>query len=110
MIEIVLNSIVTGPEPAVEIKIVGRAMEEPRSSVHEEYASAVAEQIGWQPVVGQFTLFRIEIADVTYIGYDSETHSQHVARWPHGVEYLRAATTPTSLGAREDVRRILKPA
>lgn len=104
---IVLNSIVTGPEPAVEIKIIGTAVEESSRSVQEDYASTVAEQIGWQPVVGEFTLFRIDVADITYIGYDPQTHDQHVVRWPAGVEYVRAATTPTSLGPREEVRRIL---
>jgi hypothetical protein len=101
------DSIVTGPEPAIEIKIVGTAVEENRQPVHERYAAAVAEEIGWQPVVGRFALFRIEIDDVTYIGYDPQTHGQHVARWPEGVEYLRPATTPTSLGPKERVRRVL---
>lgn len=107
---IVLNSIVTGPEPAVEIKIVGRAIQQADRRLHEEYASAVARQIGWQPVVGKFTLFRVAIGQVTYIGYDPETHGQHVARWPDAVEYIRAATTPTSLGPREPVQRILNAA
>jgi hypothetical protein len=30
-----------------------------------------------------------------------------VARWPAGVEYLRASTTPTSLGPPQPVRRLL---
>lgn len=107
---LVLNSVVTGPEPAAEIKIVGRAIQQSGRSLHEKYASAVAEQIGWQPVVGKFTLFRIALGEVAYIGYDPETHGQHVARWPEGVEYIRAATTPTSLGPREPVERILRAA
>lgn len=106
---LVLNSIVTGPEPAVEIKIIGTAIKESTRSVHEQYATAVAEEIGWQPVVGRFTLFRVELDEVTYIAYDPQTHGQHVARWPQDVEYLRPATTPTSLGPREEVRRILRP-
>lgn len=35
------------------------------------------------------------------------TRGQHVARWPDDTEYIRPATTPTSLGARQQVRRIL---
>jgi hypothetical protein len=58
-------------------------------------------------VVGQFTLFRVDVRDVTYIGYDTETRSQHVARWPAGVEYLRPSITPTSLGPPQPVTRLL---
>jgi hypothetical protein len=49
----------------------------------------------------------VDVGDVTYIGYDEATGAQHVARWPAGEEYLRPATTPTSLGPREPVRRVL---
>jgi len=44
---------------------------------------------------------------VTYIGYDADTSGQHVARWPAGLEYVRAAATPTSLGPPQPVRRLL---
>jgi hypothetical protein len=105
---IVLNSIVTGPEPGVEIKIVGGAIQEHKISVQERYASAAGEQLGWQPVVRRFALFRVEIEGVTYIGYDEATHGQHIARWPEGIEYIRAATSPTSLGPRQAVTRVLR--
>jgi hypothetical protein len=39
----------------------------------ERYAAAVREQIGWQPMTGQFTLFIVEVADVTYIGSEPGT-------------------------------------
>jgi hypothetical protein len=104
---IVLNSIVTGPEAGAEIKIRGTAREEMNTAAQERYAAAVTAQIGWQPVVGRFTLFAVDIDDVTYIGYDPQTHGQHVARWPAGVEFLRPATTPTSLGPPEPVQRLL---
>lgn len=58
-------------------------------------------------MVGQFTLLRVDIRDVTYIGYEAETGAQHVARWPAGVEYLRPSTTPTSLGPPQPVTRLL---
>ena len=58
-------------------------------------------------MVGQFTLFAVAIDDITYIGYDPDTHGQHLARWPDDVEYVRPATTPTSLGPRQAVRRLL---
>lgn len=104
---LVAHSIVTGPEPAAEIKLRGTAHECLDRAMQERYAAAVAEQIGWQPVVGHFVLFAIDIEDVTHIGYDPTTHGQHVARWPAGEEYVRPATTPTSLGPPEPVRRLL---
>jgi hypothetical protein len=30
--------------------------------------------------VGEFTLFVVDVEDVTYIGYDADTRGQHVAR------------------------------
>jgi hypothetical protein len=105
---IVLNSVVAGPEPAIEIKVVGQAEEERAVAVQEKYAAAVAEQLGWRPVVGRFTLFRMEIDEFTYIGYDEQTRGQHIAQWPAGVEYIRPATSPTSLGPKTAVRRILR--
>jgi hypothetical protein len=105
---IVLNGIVTGPEPAVEIKMRATVEQESDRMVHEHYAAAVATEIGWQPIVGQFTLFVVSIAHVIYIGYDPDTHGQHVAQWPAGSEFIRPATTPTSLGPPEQVRRVLQ--
>lgn len=102
---IVLNRIVVDPGPAVEIKIRGTARREPDEAVHERLAAAVAAELGWQPVVGRFALFAVSIEDVTYIGYDLDTHGQHVARWPAGEEFIRPATTPSSLGPRQGVRR-----
>jgi hypothetical protein len=104
---VLLHSIITGPEPAAEIKVRGTVRIEPDPTIHQRYASAVATEIGWQPVVGEFTLFAVEIDDLTYIGYDPDTSAQHVARWPADIEYLRPSTTPTSLGPPEPVRRLL---
>jgi hypothetical protein len=104
---IVLNSIITGPEPAAEVKIRGAARQEGDLGLQERYAAAVADEIGWQPVAGQFTLFAVDIRDVTYIGYDPDTSGQHVARWPAGAEYIRPSITPTSLGPPRPVRRLL---
>jgi hypothetical protein len=105
---ILLHSIVTGPEAAGgEIKVRGTAHAEADPGVQRRYAEAAAGQLGWRPVPGEFTLLRIDIGDVTYIGYDEATGAQHVARWPAGLEYLRRSTTPTSLGPPEQVRRLL---
>jgi hypothetical protein len=104
---ILLHSIITGPEPAAEIKMRGTVRIESDPAIHQRYASAVATEIGWQPVVGEFTLFAVDIDDLTYIGYDPDTSAQHVARWPADVEYLRPSTTPTSLGPPQPIRRLL---
>ncbi|GLY81392.1 hypothetical protein [Actinoallomurus iriomotensis] len=104
---ILLHSIITGPEPAPELKLRGSVREETSPPTLRRYADAVASRLGWQPVVGRFTLFSVDIDEITYIAYDPETSGQHVARWPAGEEYLRPATTPTSLGPPRPVNRIL---
>lgn len=104
---VVLHSVVTGPEPAAEVKIRGTAKAEDGVEVQRKYAAAVAEQLGWQPVAGEFALFVIDVHDLTYISYEPGTGAQHVARWPAGEEYVRPATTPTSLGPPRPVRRLL---
>jgi hypothetical protein len=107
---IVLHSIITGPEPAAEVKVRGTVRAEHDRDVQRRYAAAVSAGIGWRPVVGEFTLFAVDVEDVTYIGYDAETSGQHVARWPAGTEYVRPSVTPTSLGPPRPVRRLLTPA
>lgn len=102
-----LHSIVTGPEPAPEIKIRGTVRVETDLEIQSRYAAQVASEIGWVPVVGDFTLFAIDIEDLTYIGYDEPTGAQHVAQWPADVEFVRPATSPTKLGPRRDVRRLM---
>lgn len=107
---LVLNNVITSPEPAAEIKLRCTAQAVSSRAVHERYAAAVARQLGWRAVVGHFALFGVSIEDVTYIGYDPDTRGQHVARWPAGIEFIRPATTPTSLGPRQPVRRLLRRA
>jgi hypothetical protein len=104
---ILLHSLINGPEAAPEVKVRGTVLVETGRDVQERYAAAVAAELGWSPVAGQFTLLRVDVRDVTYIGYDAETGAQHVARWPAGAEYLRPSTTPTSLGAPQPVTRLL---
>jgi hypothetical protein len=104
---ILLHSLVTGPEAAAEIKLRGAVRAETDRQVQQRYAEKAGAELGWQPVVGHFALFAVDIEDVTYIGYDPDTGAQHVARWPAGVEYLRPTTTPTSLGPRQPVTRLL---
>jgi len=75
--------------------------------VQQLYAATVSAEIGWRPMVGEFTLFVVDVEDVTYIGYDADMSGQHVAHWPAGLEYVRPAATPTSLGPPQPVRRLL---
>jgi len=104
---VVLNSVITSPSPPAEIKVRGTARAVTEQNRQERYAAAVREQIGWQPVAGQFTLFIVEVIDVTYIGSEPGTGAQHVARWPSGEEYIRPQLTPTSLGPPQAVSRLL---
>ena len=104
---IVLHSVVTGPEAGTEIKLRGTVRTETSQDIQQRYADKAAAELGWRPVPGQFSLFAVDVADVTYIGYDEATGAQHVARWPAGEEYLCPAITPTSLGPPQPVRRVL---
>jgi hypothetical protein len=104
---ILLHSIVTSPSPEAEIIMRGAVRAETGPELQRRYAAAVGAQLGWHPVPGEFTLFAVDISDVTYIGHDPETKAQHVARWPGGQEYLRPVLTPTTLGPPEPVSRLL---
>jgi hypothetical protein len=104
---VVLNSVITSPSPPAEIKVRGAARMVTGQEQQDRYAAAVREHIGWQPVPGQFTLFVVDVADVTYIGSESGIGAQHVARWPPGEEYIRSQLTPTSLGPPQAVSRLL---
>jgi hypothetical protein len=104
---ILLHSIVTDRRPQAEIMIRGIARAQTDGELRRRYAAAVQDHLGWRPVPGEFALFAIDIHDVTYIGHDPGSNAQHVARWPAGQEYLRRSLTPTTLGPREPVTRLL---
>jgi hypothetical protein len=104
---ILLHSIVTGPSPAGEVMIRGTVRAETSTGLQQRYAAAVQAQLGWRPLPGEFTLFAVDLTDVSYIGQDAGSNAQHVARWPAGQEYLRAALTPTTLGPPQPVSRLL---
>lgn len=92
----VLNRVITSPSPSAEIKVRGVARPVTGESQHERHAAAVRNQIGWEPVPGQFALFTVDVA--ARIGSEAGTGAQHVARWPPAAEYVRPQLTPTSLG------------
>ncbi|MBM7783372.1 pyridoxamine 5'-phosphate oxidase family protein [Tenggerimyces flavus] len=103
---ITIHSIVTGPEAAGEVKLRGTVRLVEDREIHERYATAMAATAGWQPVVGHFALFAIELDSLTYVGYDEATGAQHVAQWPSNEEYLRETISPTKLGPKRSVRRL----
>jgi hypothetical protein len=63
---------------------------------------------GWRPVEPYFHLFRVEFAEVTVIRY-SPTGDQQVARWPSRTEFVRRATSPTSVGVEEPIVDLFRP-
>lgn len=104
---ILLHSVIPGPQGGPEVKLRGTARAESDPAVQQRFAAAAAAELGWEPVVGEFALFAVDIDDISYVSYDPVDASQHVARWPAGVEYVRSSTTATSLGPPQPVRRLL---
>jgi len=97
-----LHSIVTTREGTEgEVKLRGQAMAVDDLDARARYADAVAV-LGWRPEEPWFHLFRIEIEDVTLIRY-APSGDQYVARWPAREEFLRRATSATSVGPPEPV-------
>ncbi len=107
---ILAHSVVTARDGrAGELKVRGEAVPVDDAEAEQSYAEEVERRLGWRPVPGRFHLFRVEVADVTFIRYDDATGDQFVVRWPAGEEYVRRGTSATSLGAREAVRDLLVP-
>lgn len=90
-----------------ELKVRGRAMAIDDPGTRARYCDAVAV-LGWRPVEPYFHLFRVEIADVTFIRYET-TGDQRVAKWPPAAEFVRRATSPTSVGAEEPLLDLFRP-
>jgi hypothetical protein len=105
---VLVHSIVTSRDgTGGEYKLRGSAIAEPDSHVHEQYAAEVVARLGWEPEPGRFHLFRVDVADVTYIRWDDATNDQYVTRWPEGGEFVRRGTSATSLGEREPIHDLL---
>jgi hypothetical protein len=106
---VLVHSIVTSREGAAgEFKVRGTARAEDDPGVHRRYADAVAASLGWSPTPGRFHLFAIDISQVSFISYQTATGDQHVAMWPPGREYIRRATSATSVGDPEPVSDLLE--
>jgi hypothetical protein len=106
---VLVHSIVTSREGADgEFKVRGTASAQDDPGVHRRYADTVASSLGWSPTPGQFHLFTIDISQVSFISYETATGDQHVATWPPGREYIRRATSATSVGDPEPVSDLLE--
>ena len=62
---------------------------------------------GWEPEPGRFHLFAVALGEAAFISYDTGTGDQHVAMWPPAREFIRRATTATSVGDPEPARSLL---
>jgi len=107
---ILVHSIVASRDGAEgEFKVRGTARAENDRAIQSRYADAVAATLGWQPEPGRFHLFAIDIDQVSFIAYDpGGSGDQHVAMWPPGREFIRRATSPTSVGDPEPVNDLIE--
>jgi hypothetical protein len=104
---IVVHSIVVGRDGGEgEFKVRGTARVEDDLAVQRRYAASVSVSLGWSPEPGRFHLFVVGVENVTFIRYDGPTGDQHVAMWPPGREFIRRATSATSVGDPQPIRRI----
>ena len=107
---ILVHSVITSRDGAEgEFKIRGTARAENDPALQRRYAGAVAASLGWNPQPGRFHLFAVDIGQVTFIAYDpGGSGDQHVAMWPPGQEFIRRATSPTSVGDPEPISDIIQ--
>ena len=107
---VLVHSIVTSREGSDgEYKVRGKVVVENGLDIQKEYARAAGDALGWNPVVGRFHLFRVDISNIAFVRYDTASGDQHALSWPEGKETLRRATSPTSLGPAESIRDVLLP-
>jgi Pyridoxamine 5'-phosphate oxidase len=106
---ILVHSVITNREGTEgEFKVRGTARPEHDPAVQRRYAAGVASSLGWEPAPGRFHLFDVEIDAVTFIRYDPPTGDQYVTMWPPGRDFVRRATSATSVGDPEPVSEIIE--
>lgn len=106
---VLIHSVITNRDGAEgEFKIRGTARAENDPVMQRRYADAAARNLGWDPQPGRFHLFAVDITEITFICYDPATEHQHVAMWPPPREFIRRATSPTSVGDPEPISDIVK--
>jgi hypothetical protein len=108
---ILVHSVITSRDGAGgELKVRGTARAENDPAVQRRYADAVAASLGWNPQPGRFHLFAVNVSQVAFITYDPDGNGdQHVAMWPPGREFIRRATSATSVADPEPVSDIIQP-
>jgi hypothetical protein len=105
---VLVHNIVTNRDGAAgEFKVRGTARGVDDDAVQQRFADAAEVRLGWRPVPGRFHLFAVDIETVTVIRYDTDSGDQYVASWPPAREYVRRATSATSVGDPEPVSGIL---
>jgi hypothetical protein len=101
---ILVHSVITDRDGAEgEFKVRGNARLEGEPAVQLRHADAVAENLGWRPDLKRSHLFAVDISEVSFVSYDTASGDQHVATWPPGREFIRRATSDTSVGPRQPV-------
>jgi hypothetical protein len=108
---LVHNIIASRSGTSGELKIRGAAIHHDDPSGQRRYADTAASTLGWDPEPGKFHLFAVDIRHAAFISYDEPTGDQHVATWPPAKEFIRRATSATSVGDPEPVtetERLLK--
>jgi pyridoxamine 5'-phosphate oxidase-like protein len=93
---------------AGEFKVRGAARAEDDRAVQRRYAETAARELGWEPEFGQSHLFEVDISDIALVSYDVATGDQHVAIWPPPREFIRRATSATSVGKSEPVTDLIR--
>lgn len=107
---ILVHGIVTSRDGGEgEFKVRGTVQERADAEYQRRYATAVAESLGWRPVPGKFRLFEVDVHRVAYVRYDDASGDQFVACWPPAREFVRRATSATSVGEPEPRAELLAP-
>lgn len=105
---ILVHSVITSRDGAAgEFKVRGVGRPEGDQVIQRRYADAVAASLGWRPEPERSHLFAVDISQVSFLSYDTPTGDQHVALWPPGREFVRRATSATSVGDAEPVSEII---
>lgn len=106
---LVHNTIANKDGQEGEFKIRGRARNEERTEIQSRYAAQVSQHLGWNPEPGRFHLFAVGIEHITYLHYHPPTGDQYGVMWPPAREFIRRATSETSVGPPEPLTDMLVP-
>jgi hypothetical protein len=99
---VLVHNIVTSKDGAGgEFKVRGTVREVTDPAAQRRFAEEVARRLGWRAEPGWSHLFVVDVADATFLRYDSATGDQYGARWPGGRRWLRRHTSQTSVGEPE---------